>query len=113
MTQFATYYSGQDIVLTIDMKTTQFANTSDVIVDVFNNDTKIKTLKKTETDAGKQLVAIDGQPTQFMVRVFNTETTACVDGYIRIAITINTENPLFPDGRDDKYFATIAKFKKL
>lgn len=113
MGQFATYYSGQDIVLTIDMKSTEFESPTDIIVDIFNNGTKIKTLKKSETDPGKQLLPVEDEPTQFLVRVFNSETNECVDGYMRIAITINTANPLFPDGRDDKYYGTFANFKKL
>jgi len=113
MSEFATYYTGQDIVFTIDMKTVTFANAADITVDVYNNDTIIKTLKKTETDPLKQILAVSGQPTRALVRVFVGEVAAMVSGYVRAAITVKTNDAAFPSGRNDKYFGTIAKFEKL
>lgn len=109
----ANYYNGQDIILTIDLKDRNFADQTDVIVEFYHNETLFKTLKKSETDQTKQLVAISGKPTQFAARVFRSETTSLDDGRLRVAIAVITPDTLFPLGRADKIFAEFGKFVKL
>ena len=113
MSKLATYYTGQDIALKIDLKTIPFADALDVIVDVFNNSTLVKTLKKSETINGKKLIAVAEKPTQCLVRVFVDEVATMQKGYVRTAITVVMEAEGFPEGRHDKYFGTIAQFETL
>lgn len=109
----AHYYNGQDIILTIDLKDRNFADQTDVIVEFYHNETLVKTLKKSESDSAKQLLAISGHPTQFAARMFRSETTSLEDGRLRVAIAVITPDTLFPLGRADKIFAEFGKFVKL
>lgn len=109
----ANFYNGQDIILTIDLKDRNFADQTDIVVEFYHNETLLKTLKKSETDPAKQLVAITGKPTQFAARVFRSETTALEDGKLKVAIAVISPDTFFPLGRADKTFAEFGKYIKL
>lgn len=112
---YAQYYPNEDIALTIDLVDRNFADMSDVVVDFYHNNTLIKTLKKTETTAAKQLVAVSGQPTKFLARVFRAEIQALnlPDGYLSVAIAVIATDSNFPAGRSDKNFARFGQYKNL
>jgi hypothetical protein len=107
-----TYYTGQDIAFQVDLKTVNYNDAQDIIVDVFNNERLVKTLRKTLT-GGLQVLPVTGAPTRALVRVFVDEVATMVEGYVRTAITVVTADADFPNGKHDKYFGTIAKFEAI
>jgi hypothetical protein len=110
MTRLNTYYTGQDIAIDVDAVVIDYEDIDEIVVEIFNNDTLVKTCRKSD----ENVVAMPGYPTCFVAQLLASETTDLVDGYIRVAITVSMPDETFEDGfRDDKYYGSIGKFKKI
>lgn len=112
MSKLHTFYTGADIAFQVDLKTVNYADAQDIIVDVYNNETLVKTLRKSLT-GGNQVLSVSGAPTRALVRVFVSEVANMVEGYVRARIIVVTADASFPGGKHDGYFGTIAKFEKI
>lgn len=114
MSQLTTLYNGQDIDLIVELGTT-FAATQEVEATFWNVGVIRKTLKKTEIDVNKQIIAVPGtgNETKCRVRVFRSELGEWVDGYVHLTLTVTVADAAFPQGRADKFHGLIANFNKL
>lgn len=107
MNVLTTIYSGQDIAIQIDLRTQNFADVNDVIVDVYNNGIKAITLSKSD------MLPVDGFEKKALVPITASQMNGFVDGYVHMAVTVVSEADGFPSGRKDKHYGTIALYKNL